>query len=310
MHRHKILLVDDVPADVYMLQGILGSDHHIVTTTCGLEALEIAGREKPDLILLDVAMPELDGYDVARRLKANPLTREIPIIFTAAPHEVQDEEIGLAAGGVDYITKPPHPSIVRARVSNHLELQKQRTTLSRLSTIDAVTGMPNRQGAEAALEQEWRRAAKNEKELSLLILDINDFGSHHETCVDEAGKERLRMVTAAIRFGIRRAADVVARYKGGRFLCILPRTDTDGAKLLAERVRETLAEFSQQQATAEKPGISITIGTCTCVPHPELSPETLLHAAEEKADHARTAGPGSIETGTLRLQPIPSPFLM
>jgi phosphoserine phosphatase RsbU/P len=131
MAKPRILVVDDTPANIKILADLLRKDYLLSVATNGADALEIAGSEdRPDLVLLDIMMPEMDGYDVCRRLKADPRTHDVPVIFVTAMSEVDDETRGFALGAVDYITKPIQPAIVRARVAAHLELATARQTLS------------------------------------------------------------------------------------------------------------------------------------------------------------------------------------
>ncbi|MCB5160694.1 HD domain-containing phosphohydrolase [Marinomonas algarum] len=124
--KQSVLIVDDTPENIDVLKGILGKEYQIRAATNGLTALKIAESKQPDIILLDIMMPEMDGYEVCRRLKANPNTVKIPVIFVTAMAEAEDEEFGLNLGVVDYITKPINASITRARVKNHLAMQDQR----------------------------------------------------------------------------------------------------------------------------------------------------------------------------------------
>ncbi len=128
----RILVVDDVPANIRALNEILARDYRISIATSGRDALDVIAREMPDLILLDIMMPEMDGYQVCHALKADPATREIPIIFVTAMGETEDEARGLELGAIDYITKPISPAIVRARVHNHLKLKMYQNHLENL----------------------------------------------------------------------------------------------------------------------------------------------------------------------------------
>lgn len=302
MQKNKILLVDDVPANIDILQSILGSDHNVLCARSGNDALRIAGAERPDLVLLDVMMPDIDGYEVARQLKLNDTTAHIPIIFIAAPHEVEDEALGLEAGGVDYITKPVRPSIVQARVRNHLELQKQRDAISRLDTIDVVTGMPNAKGAAMALDQEWKRAARNGKDLSLIILDIDDFKEYSNQHGSRTADECLRDVASAIRHGIRRAGDVVASHSGGRFVCILPRTERDGAAQVADRIRRAMGSLPLPVKGSDAlSSVTVSIGICSCIPRSGASADELFEAAEAMVTRAKAGGKDRTESTILRV---------
>ena len=131
MAKSRILVVDDTPANIKILADLLRKDYLLSVATSGADALEIAASEdRPDLVLLDIMMPEMDGYEVCRRLKADPRTQDVPVIFVTAMSEVDDETKGFSLGAVDYITKPIRPPIVQARVAAHLELALARRTLA------------------------------------------------------------------------------------------------------------------------------------------------------------------------------------
>ena len=154
----KILIVDDVPTNIKVLvQALKNPDYEIMAATNGQEALTIANSERPDLILLDIMMPEMDGYEVCAQLKKNKATEQIPVIFVTVKDEDADEARGLDLGAVDYITKPIRAPIVKARVRNHLELKRQRDLLEKLSSVDGLTGIPNRRRFDEFMDLEWRR---------------------------------------------------------------------------------------------------------------------------------------------------------
>ena len=131
--RPRVLIVDDVPSNVQVLHQILTTKYAVSFATSGHKAIQLAGSLLPDIVLLDIKMPDLNGYEVCRRLKAEPLTKDIPIIFITALQETHDETAGFAAGGVDFITKPVSAPIVQARVATHVELKQQRDFLRSLS---------------------------------------------------------------------------------------------------------------------------------------------------------------------------------
>jgi PleD family two-component response regulator len=153
-----VLIVDDSPATVEILGQVLGKDNRIEQAVDGAEALQrVQSGEKPDLILLDVVMAGMDGYEVCERLRANPHTQDIPVIFLTVREEAQDQERGFAAGGVDYIAKPIEPLVVCARVRTQIRLKQRAELLESLVSVDALTGVPNRKAFDHYLETEWKR---------------------------------------------------------------------------------------------------------------------------------------------------------
>ncbi len=177
MARDKdlILVVDDSPTNLAILNVVLRDAYQIITANNGADALTLAAAEEPDLIILDIMMPGMDGYEICDRLKANPFTRDIPVMFVTAMDQERQEAKGLALGAVDYIAKPVSPPIVLARVRNQLELKKQRDYLRRLSAIDGLTGIANRRAFEEDFDREWRRCLRLKTSICVYLTDIDQF---------------------------------------------------------------------------------------------------------------------------------------
>ncbi len=157
-----ILIVDDTPANIQVLADALRGEYRVKVATNGRTALELAARDGgPDLVLLDVMMPEMDGYEVIRHLTASEATRRVPVIFITAKSDPGDETQGLELGAVDYIVKPVHMPIVRARVRTHIELKRQRDILESLARLDGLTRVPNHRTFQETLQLEWLRARRH-----------------------------------------------------------------------------------------------------------------------------------------------------
>jgi PleD family two-component response regulator len=218
--KQSVLIVDDMVSNIEILSGVLGSEYDVLFATSGKDALDIAHDQTPDLILLDVVMPDMDGYEVCAKLKADEKTRDIPVIFVTAMDQEEDESKGLNAGVIDYITKPVRSSIVKARVRNHLELKRYRDLLKELSTVDGLTGIPNRRRFDEVLESEWRRARRNQTPLSLLLMDIDFFKAYNDHYGHVAGDDCLRQLAKGLAEIVRRPADLVARYGGEEFVLL------------------------------------------------------------------------------------------
>ena len=170
----RILIADDVPDNIRVLSRMLVDEGHQISAAInGRQALKLAETCAPDLILLDVMMPEMNGYEVCTALKANPLLSPIPVIFITALAEVEDEARGLTLGAVDYITKPFKESVVRLRVRTHLELKRQSDILAKLSHLDGLTGIPNRRAFDERLDREWRRTIRSREPLAAAMVDID-----------------------------------------------------------------------------------------------------------------------------------------
>jgi diguanylate cyclase (GGDEF)-like protein len=289
--RQTVLIVDDAPANIELLSEVLESEVEVLFALSGEDGLNIAFEEAPDLILLDIVMPEMDGYEVCARLKADPRTRTIPVIFVTAMDLEEDETKGLALGAIDYITKPIRPPIVRARVRNHLELKRYRDLLERLTTTDGLTGIANRRRFDAFLESEWSRARRSQKPLSLIMLDIDFFKAFNDHYGHLAGDDCLRQVAQCLADGVRRPADLVARYGGEEFACLLPETTAMGAVTMAKRFLESMEELNIPHAYSEAADhVTLSMGVATLVPLVGQPSSDLVRHADQLLYEAKQNG--------------------
>lgn len=189
--REKILIDDDDPTSIITLGEVLKDKYDIFVATNGEEALKRAKNELTDLILLDIMMPGMDGYEVCRRLKEDKVTEKIPVIFITSKNSEEDEAVGLELGAVDYFTKPFRIPIIKARIKNHLELKRKSDILASLSFTDGLTGVANRRRFDEAVEYEWKRAQRSSQPLSLILIDIDDFKLYNDNYGHLAGDECL-----------------------------------------------------------------------------------------------------------------------
>ncbi len=282
--RPMILIVDDVPSNMTILAETLSSAYRIKVASNGVDALKIARRERPDLILLDVMMPGMDGFEVCRHLKDDAQTQNIPVIFVTAKNANSDEEQGLNLGAVDYITKPFVIPIAKARIRNHIRLKQRADLLESLALLDALTGIPNRRRFDQALAAELKRATRNAKSLSLLMIDIDHFKQFNDYYGHSAGDECLKMVATELSKGVVRPSDLVARYGGEEFVVILPGTDQLPALQIAERLRKNIEKLGLPHAYSEaEPVVTISVGAATQAKIPKNFLPQILRDAADKA---------------------------
>ncbi len=301
--KQTVLIVDDMAANIEVLDGVLGDEYEILFATNGSDALQIASDQVPDLILLDVLMPDMDGYEVCTRLKANPRTQDIPIIFVTAMNHEEDESKGLNAGGIDYITKPIRPSIVKARVRNHLELKRYRDHLKELSAIDGLTGIANRRKFDEWLEYEWRRARRAQIPISLLMADIDFFKSYNDHYGHLAGDDCLKRVAEIIKEIARRPADLPARYGGEEFALLLPETDASGALRVAGRLQERMKSANiPHDFSPVASYVTLSIGVSSAVPSDSRLCQELIESADRHLYAAKKSGRNRIEAGTISVK--------
>lgn len=285
-----ILLVDDLPSNIQMLNETLKDGYHLFFATTGKDALRIASEAPPDLILLDIVMPDMDGYEVCKALKSDPLLRDIPVIFITAVCMEADEEIALELGAVDYITKPFNPSIVRLRVRNHIELKRQRDVLSRLSSLDGLTGVPNRRSLDAVMEREWRRGTRSSRPISMVMIDIDFFKPYNDTCGHLAGDDCLKAVAKALQGSLGRAGDLLGRYGGEEFLAVLPDTDREGALAVAQSIHESIAALDIDHPSSPIKRITVSLGVATACARKDQDYSVLLHTADQALYQAKQEG--------------------
>ncbi|MET0238255.1 MAG: response regulator, partial [Sphingobium sp.] len=194
--RAVILIVDDEISNIEIMNATLEESYEICFATSGEQALETARSILPDLILLDVLMPGLNGFDVCRALKQDKLLADVPVIFTTGLGDTEDEVRGLSLGAIDYVTKPIQPVILRARVNNHIELKRLRDQLAEMAVTDALTGLSNRRRLEQALMTETNRLARTGEWLSVIMLDIDFFKQFNDTYGHPAGDRCIAMVAS------------------------------------------------------------------------------------------------------------------
>lgn len=289
--RPRILVVDDQPTNIQTLYQILKGDYDVSMATDGSQAITLCQRRPPDLLLLDVVMPGIDGFEVCRRLKADPATRDVPVIFVTARDSTEDETLGLEVGAVDFIGKPVNPPVVRARVRTHIELKRQTDILRSLAFNDGLTGVANRRWFDERLQVEWLRCRRNKLPLSLVLLDLDHFKSYNDRYGHQAGDDCLRAVAAAMKSRLGRPADLLARYGGEEFVCLLPETPPDGAHAKADDLGRAVFELGlphMDSGTASV--VTISRGVASAMPAVESSPAELLQRADEKLYVAKRAG--------------------
>jgi diguanylate cyclase (GGDEF)-like protein len=296
--RPKLLIVDDQPINIRFLHEIFQADHDVFVATSGADALAFCAGNLPDLILADVIMPHMDGYDLCRKLKQDEHTHEIPVIFVTAQSDTPDEEEGLEAGAVDFISKSASPRVIRARVKTHLTLKHQTDLLRSLSLIDSLTGIANRRNFDETLRAEWRHCARESKSLSLLMIDIDFFKRYNDEYGHQAGDTCLRAVATCIKSCMTRPHDLAARYGGEEFVCVLPDTPHEGGLAKAQSLLAAVRALAIPHAASDVPGglVSISIGLASVTPHHEHIMENLTLAADQALYRAKQDGRGRIKS--------------
>lgn len=289
--RQRILIVDDAMTNIVALEELLKGDYEVLYATGSEQGLEACRSLLPDLVLLDVVMPGIDGFEVCSRLKRDPDTRDIPVVFVTARSDIADETRGLEAGAIDFITKPFSPPIVRARVRNHLELARQRNLLSLHAFVDGLTGVANRRKFEEALDSEWRRCARQDAPLGLIMADVDLFKLYNDNYGHPAGDACLKSVAETLARNLNRGGDLIARYGGEEFVCLLPETDLEGVRATGARLVNAVSELAIPHfKSSVAKSVTISLGGTAAIPHPDFIGPDLVRGADTLLFRAKKEG--------------------
>jgi len=290
--QQTILIVDDVKENIHVLSELLREDFKIKAATNGEKALSIAfSNDPPDIILLDIVMPGLDGYEVCKKLKESVKTKFIPVIFITGKVKEEDEVYGFTLGAVDYITKPFSPIVVKARINTHAELKRHRDLLENISYIDGLTGIPNRRKFDEYVEFIWNFSKQQSQPMSIILMDIDFFKFYNDYYGHQTGDQCLMQVASTLYGILNRKSDLVARYGGEEFVCVLPNVDAEEAYQMAEKFRQSILEQEIPHANSSIADIlSISLGVATIVPDENMHYEELIKAADEALYTSKNSG--------------------
>ena len=289
--RQRILIVDDERLNRKVLTELLEDRHDIVVAKNGPQALQwVKTNTDIDLILLDIMMPGMDGYDVLVQLKQIDHARDIPVIFISARDTAEDEERGLRLGAADYISKPFHAAVVRLRVETHLRIVRQHKLLETLAGHDGLTEIPNRRLFDQVLEKELARSARCGSPLSVAMIDVDFFKQYNDCYGHAQGDHVLKSVAQVLCNTLSRKTDFVARYGGEEFALILPDTDIAGAAELGEKIRLTVEAMKiAHDKSAVADCVTLSIGGITALQVPSC-PTNLLELADARLYEAKQTG--------------------
>lgn len=289
--KPTVLLVDDEKANLKILSDLLRDDANILLAKSGQQAITKATEMMPDIILLDVIMPDMDGFEVIRHLKSQDTTHAIPVIFITGLADANFEEKGLELGACDYIQKPFHTAIVKARVKLHLQLLKQRQMLERLALIDPLTSIANRRKYEEVYDAEWRQCMRQATTLSLAIIDVDYFKQYNDNFGHAFGDRALESVATALSHQLRRPKDFVARLGGEEFIILLPETDSVAAELILNNCRQAVESLQIPHPGSKNNGVlTISAGGVTSKPKALEGKDEVLKFADNMLYDAKNNG--------------------
>jgi diguanylate cyclase (GGDEF)-like protein len=308
----KILLVDDSPtiraATGQMLEKM---GHTMIVAENGELALAAYERDRPDLVLMDVTMPVMDGYTAAQQIRTRYPEDWVPIIFLSGASEEQQLERGIRAGGDDYLIKPASYVVLHAKIHAmqriddmrrrllkvSAELGAANRALERMSRQDGLTELANRRYFDTFLADEMARARRSKQELCLALCDVDFFKAYNDHYGHQAGDECLRQVAKTLQIACRRPADLAARYGGEEFALVLPETSLAGAAQVAENVRTAVLQLQVPHAhSAVGSHVSLSIGVAGMLPGMAVDPERLIAAADQALYQAKKLGRNRVVT--------------
>lgn len=302
--RPKMLVVDDLALNIRMLHELFQDNFDVYMATDGLQAITKAQELLPDLILLDVVMPGMDGFEVCRRLKEDTKTAHIPIIFITGNFDEEDEVQGFQLGGSDFIHKPINPTITRARVNNQLALKQQADQLRDIALIDGLTGIANRRRFDQELATLWRQCQRKKVPLSLVMLDVDYFKQFNDHYGHQLGDSCLQWIARAVKQTLSRPQDIAARYGGEEFVCILPDTHLEGATYVARQILgEVISLRLEHASSAISDVVTVSLGVATVIPDMQSNPEKLVEAADAQLYAAKQAGRAQVLAVELSTDP-------
>ena len=310
LRKQTLMVVDDYQSNLQAMNALFEYQYQVVLFDNAKDALTHAQQESVDLILLDLDMPDMHGYEACTELKSNPLTAHIPVIFVTASDSSDDEAHGLLLGAVDYITKPVNLTILRARVRNHMELVYYRKQLEFLSSVDGLTGVANRRQLDTVLLQQFASTIRFGRCLTLMMIDIDDFKPYNDFYGLMQGDDCLKRVAHAIQSVRRRESDFVGRYGGEEFAMVLPDTDLEGGLVMAQKLLQTVRGLNiEHQGATAADRVTISIGLTVYEAkqdYPEhISVEELIKLADRQLYAAKRDGKNRVNYYQVPKLPTP-----
>jgi diguanylate cyclase (GGDEF)-like protein len=281
----RILVVDDNPVNLRMLADWLASEHYVVSTaTDGFEALAKIAAERPDIVLLDVVMPELNGFEVCRRIKADPTMADIPVIMVTALSDVDDLVRGFNAGADDFVTKPFNFDALMARVRSQLRRKRHYERIVEESLVDPLTCAFNRRYFDAHAPRLAARCRAARNPVAVLMIDVDNLKQINDARGHTAGDRVLKAVVNRVTSALR-PSDLVARMGGDEFAIVMPETGRDAARRIAERLRSSIGS-----TPVEGVAVTVSVGTAASRPDEEEELDATLQRADAALYEAKRAG--------------------
>jgi diguanylate cyclase (GGDEF)-like protein len=286
----NILVVDNENSNRNALCEILHNEHRLEFAATSKEAVDSILEHRPDLILLDLHLNDMDGFELLLKFKEMDEARDIPVILLSGKASIEDEEKGLYLGAVDYLTRPFHSAIVTSRIRIQLEVVKHIRTIERLGMIDALTDIPNRRFFDMRIKEEWRRTCRHKSCMCILMLDGDQFKNYNDTDGHPQGDQLLKFIGRVLTNNLHRPSDMAARLGGEEFAVLLGDTDTTGAIKVAEAIRQDVETGVVHTPQGDPTSITISIGVSTVIPTMEGEIADFIQQADKYLYIAKETG--------------------
>ena len=286
----KILVIDDSAVQAEYLRSILKEEYDVTVCNTAKEGLSAAKEGCFGLILLDIVMPDMDGFVLLQELKETDLTKHIPVIMLTSLSDVQYEERGLLMGAVDYVAKPFSPVIIRARVNSHIQLYHYQMEFKQQAMVDELTGVANRRRYEGESLAKWREAIRFGMPLSICMFDIDKFKLYNDTFGHPAGDQVISAVAKTASSYFQRSMDLFARYGGEEFIAVFVGSDGHNAFEFLKTIRQAVEDLHIKHNSPVSEWVTISVGGVSLVPKSEDSYETYLKLADTMLYDAKRLG--------------------
>ena len=300
----KILIIDDSPVQANFLSSILTEDYEVSVVNTAEEGLEQAKIGDYSLILLDVIMPGIDGFQLLKMLQEEVVLRRTPVILITSLNDIQHEEQGLTLGAVDYITKPFHPGIVRARVNTHVKLFQYWTQIEREATVDQLTGVPNRRRYDAVSSKRWQDAIRLGAPISICMFDIDKFKVYNDTFGHPAGDKVIKAVAETASSMLRRGTDFFARYGGEEFVALILGGSAESDFTHLKAVRQAVENLHIPHNPEVSQWVTVSIGGITVLPKVGSTYDMYLKMADAMLYDAKRFGRNQVVWTNERMEQL------
>lgn len=286
----KILVIDDSSVQANYLKFILQERYEVTVCQTAHEGLREAMTGRYSLVLLDVVMPDMDGFTVLSRLQEQELTKYIPVILITGLSDTQNEEKGLTMGAVDYIAKPFNPVIARARVNTHIKLYRYQSQFRAEAMVDNLTGVSNRRSYDASSLLRWRECMRLGCTFSVCMMDIDKFKNYNDTYGHQAGDQVIAAVAKEVSSHLKRATDFFARYGGEEFVAIIMGEKAEETYEHMKMVRQAVEDLHIEASGSVSPWVTISVGGVTFEPKDGDDYNNYLHIADDMLYKAKELG--------------------